>query len=212
MKIYKSRDFSAHFHCICKSTRVRADWDAQKLKKEKPVQQDPDLTLVEQACGGDTDSFTELCRRYYPAMVAIAHSIIGDRHLAEDAAQQTFAKAVRKMSHLKNKNKFAAWLAVICRNIALDLARNRERLQSAEDLSMIAAESHENDVTEAVKEALNKLSASAREVIFLRYYDGMSYEQISAVLDISEQAINGRLRRAKKKMANYLRHSGLGEV
>jgi DNA-directed RNA polymerase specialized sigma24 family protein len=40
----------------------------------------------------------------------------------------------------------------------------------------------------------------------------MSYEQISAVLDISEQAINGRLRRAKKKMANYLRHSGLGEV
>ncbi len=182
------------------------------LKKEKPVQQEPDLALVEQACNGDTDSFTELCRRYYPAMVAIAHSIIGDRHLAEDAAQQTFAKAVRKMPQLKNKSKFAAWLAVICRNAALDLAHNRERLQSAEDLSMIAAESHENDVADAVKEALNKLSASAREVVFLRYYDGMSYEQISAVLGISEQATNGRLRRAKKKMANYLKRSGFGEV
>ena len=175
------------------------------------MQQEPDLTLVEQACSGDTDSFTELCRRYYPAMVAIAHSIIGDRHLAEDAAQQTFAKAVRKLPQLKNKNKFAAWLAVICRNVAKDMARTVVTC-TADDLSMIAAKSHESDVTEIVKEALNKLSASAREVIFLRYYDSMTYEQISAILGISEQAINGRLRRAKKKMADYLRHSGFGEV
>lgn len=189
------------------------------MKKDKLVQQEPDLALVERACNGDTDSFTELCRRYYPAMVAIAHSIIGDRHLAEDAAQQTFAKAVRKMPHLKNKTKFAAWLAVICRNVAKDMARTVGAgpracpvTGTAEDLSMIAAEPHENDVTEAVKEALNKLSASAKEIIFLRYYDGMTYEQISAVLRISEQAINGRLRRAKKKMANYLRRSGFEKV
>ena len=182
------------------------------LKKDKPVQQKPDLTLIERTCNGDTDSFTELCRRYYPAMVAIAHSIIGDRHLAEDAAQQTFAKAVRKMTQLKNKTKFAAWLAAICRNVALNVAHNRERLQSTEELSMVAAKSHENDVTDTVKEALNKLAASAKEVIFLRYYDGMTYEQISAVLGISEQAINGRLRRAKKKLEKYLRHTGFGEV
>jgi RNA polymerase sigma-70 factor (ECF subfamily) len=182
------------------------------LKKDKLVQQEPDLTLIEQACSGDTDSFTELCRRYYPAMVAIAHSIIGDRHLAEDAAQQTFAKAVRKMSNLKSKNKFAAWLAAICRNVALDLTNKKERFQSTQDLSMIAAESKENDLSEAVKEALNKLSASAKEIIFLRYYDGMTYEQISSVLGISEQATTGRLRRAKKKMANLLRRSGFGEV
>lgn len=182
------------------------------MEKDKPVLQKLDLTLVERACDGDADSFTELCRRYYPAMVAIAHSIIGDRHLAEDAAQQTFAKAVRKMSHLKNKSKFAAWLAAICRNVALDLANNKERFQSAEDISKIAAESQENDVSVAIKEALNKLPASSKEVIFLRYYDGMTYEQISAVLGISEQAINGRLRRAKKKMANYLRLTGFDKV
>ena len=176
------------------------------------MQQEPDLALVEQACNGDTDSFTELCRRYYPAMVAIAHSIIGDRHLAEDAAQQTFAKAVRKMSNLKSKNKFAAWLAAICRNVALDLINKKERFQSTRDLSMIAAEPQGNDVSEAVKDALNKLSASAKEVIFLRYYDGMTYEQISAVLGISEQATTGRLRRAKKKMAHYLKRSGFDKV
>ena len=182
------------------------------LEKDKPVLQKPDLALVESACDGDVDSFTELCRRYYPAMVAIAHSIIGDRDLAEDAAQQTFAKVVRKMTQLKNKRKFTAWLAAICRNVSLDLARNREMHQSTEDLSLRATETHDNSISDIVKEAINRLSAPAREVIFLRYYDGMTYEQISAVLGISEQAINGRLRRAKKKMENYLRRNGFGEV
>ncbi len=91
------------------------------------------------------------------------------------------------------------------------MARSTETLRSDVDLSMIAAESKQDGVVEAVREALGKLSASGREVVFLRYYDGMSYEQISVVLGISEQAINGRLRRAKKKMADYLRRSGFSE-
>jgi RNA polymerase sigma-70 factor (ECF subfamily) len=175
-----------------------------------PPAQRPDIVLIEEANSGDPDSFSELCRRYYPAMVAIAHSLVGDRHLAEDAAQQAFAKAAEKLPQLKKKSQFAGWLAAICRNAAKDIARSTKLLHSTDDVSMIADETHENGVNETVKEALSKLSASAREVIFLRYYDGMSYEQISAVLGISEQAINGRLRRAKKKLADYLRRKGFG--
>ncbi len=186
------------------------------LEKEKSVAQKPDTVLVKAAINGNADSFTELCRRYYPAMVAIAHSILGDRHLAEDATQQAFAKAAVKLPQLKKESRFANWLAVICRNIAKDMARNVGaglRVCPTDDLSMIAAKSGDDDSTaEAVREAISKLSASARELIFLRFYDGMSYEQISAVLGISEQAINGRLRRAKKKMADYLRRNGFGEV
>jgi len=185
------------------------------LEKEKSVAQKPDTVLVKAAINGNADSFTELCRRYYPAMVAIAHSILGDKHLAEDAAQQAFAKAALKLPQLKKESRFAGWLAVICRNVAKDMARNVGaglRVCPTDDLSTIAAESRDDDTTETVREAISKLSASARELIFLRYYDGMSYEQISAVLDISQQAINGRLRRAKKKMADYLRHNGFGEA
>lgn len=185
------------------------------LEKEKSVAQKPDTVLVKAAIDGDAEGFTELCQRYYPAMVAIAHSILGDRHLAEDAAQQAFAKAAVKLPQLKKESRFVGWLAVICRNIAKDIARNVGaglRVCPTDDLSMIAAESRDDDTTETIRKAISKLSASAREVIFLRYYDGMSYEQISAVLGISEQAINGRLRRAKKKMADYLRRNGFGEV
>ena len=181
-------------------------------KKEKSIVHKPDTTLAEAAIDGDAESFTELCRRYYPAMVAIAHSIIDDRHSAEDAAQQAFAKAAVKLPQLKRKSQFAGWLAAICRNAARDMARNRETLAGNVDLSAVAAESDRDDTVEVVREALSRLSGPAREVIFLRFYDGLSYEQISAVLGISEQAINGRLRRAKKKMAEHLRYHGFAEV
>ena len=181
------------------------------LEKQKLIDQRPDTTLVNDAVSGDADSFTELCRRYYPAMVAVAHSILGDRHLAEDAAQQAFAKAVVKLPQLKKRSKFASWIATICRNAATDLVRATGRLHPAENLFVRAAGSGQDDAAEAVRQALGKLAAPAREVIFLRFYDGLSYDQISAVLGISEQAINGRLRRAKRRMAEYLRRSGFGE-
>jgi len=176
------------------------------------VIQIPDTTLVRSAINGDAEGFTVLCQRYYPAMVAIAHSVLGDRHLAEDAAQQAFAKAAVKLPQLKKENRFAGWLAVICRNIAKDMAQRTESFQSTDDLSIAATEPSHDETTEVVREAISKLSASARELVFLRFYDGMSYEQISTVLGISEQAINGRLRRAKKKMASYLGRNGFGKV
>jgi len=180
--------------------------------KELLVSQEPDFVLVESAVNGDGDSFTELCRRYYAAMVAIAHSIIGDRHLAEDAAQQAFAKAAVKLPQLTKESRFGGWVATICRNAARDMLRSVKTVRRVENVEGRAAESDENVASDAVKEALCSLSASAREIIYLRFYDGMSYEQISAVLGISEQAINGRLRRAKRKLAEHLRREGFGEV
>ena len=168
--------------------------------------------LVEQAIRGDGESFTELCRRYYTAMVAIGHSILGDRHLAEDAAQQALAKAAVNLPRLHQAERFGGWLATICRNEARDLARffrdsPVEAQRPVEESPSVATE-----VGEAVTQALNRLSPEAREVVFLRFYDGLSYEQISSVLGISEQAINGRLRRAKRALAEHLRRDGFDEV
>jgi len=129
-------------------------------ENENSAAQRSDLALVEEALSGDADSFTELCRRYYPAMVAIAHSILGDRDLAEDAAQQGFANAVRKLSRLRKRSQFAGWLAAICRNAARDMARKRLKLYANEDFIPVTAESHQDDTTEFVREAISKLSAS----------------------------------------------------
>ena len=186
---------------------------SKSLENEELQESQPDSLLVERAVGGDGDSFTELCRRHYGAMVAIGHAILGDRHLAEDAAQQAFAKAALHLPRLRESNQFGRWLAAICRNEAKDLARRRHRFTTpCEPPPVAPAASQPSEAAGAVKEALNRLSSEAREVIFLRFYDGLSYERISAVLGISEQAINGRLRRAKRKLAEHLRGAGFGEV
>jgi RNA polymerase sigma-70 factor (ECF subfamily) len=172
----------------------------------------PDNVLVEQAARGDGDSFTELCRRYYGAMVAIGHAILRDRHLAEDAAQQAFAKAAVNLPKLRETGRFGRWVAAICRNEAKDLARSRRGPCLDDEPAVTEGPEDADESAKIVREALGRLPAEAKEVIYLRFYDGLSYDRISAVLGISEQAINGRLRRAKKRLAQYLRRSGCDEV
>lgn len=184
----------------------------QRVGDKKLMTDRPDKQLAEAAIKGDGDSFTELCRRYYPAMVAIAHSVIGDRHLAEDAAQQAFATAAVKLPKLRHADRFASWLGVICRNAANNIGRKQQVVYNADGLSRLPAERNEPQDTEAVREAVAGLVPEAREVIYLRYYDGLTYERISKVLGISEEAINGRLRRAKGKIAEILKRSGFSEV
>jgi RNA polymerase sigma-70 factor (ECF subfamily) len=116
-----------------------------------------------------------------------------------------------KLPELRHAEKFAGWLAVICRNSANDIGRKQRVLYDADKLSKLPAEQDNLPDTEAVREAVAGLAPEAREVIYLRYYDGLPYERISKALGISEQAINGRLRRAKEKIAEYLKQNGFGE-
>jgi RNA polymerase sigma-70 factor (ECF subfamily) len=176
------------------------------------VEDRPDNLLVEQASRGDGESFTELCRRYYGPLVAIGHAILGDRHLAEDAAQEAFAKAAVHLPKLRKADQFGSWVAAICRNEARDLCRARQQSRIDDQAPQEEAPAGADETCEAVQVALRDLPEEAREVVFLRFYDGLSYDQISAVLGVSEQAINGRLRRAKKQLAESLRRHGFDEV
>ncbi len=166
-----------------------------------------DGKLVEDALRGDVDSFTQLCRCYYPAMVAIADAILRDRHLAEDAAQEAFATACRSLRSLRDPDRFAPWLASICRNHARDLSRQATKYEGLDEWKVPAGrfQPHAKDELDAVRTAIADLPQSAKEVIYLRYYDELSYKQMSTVLGISEQAVNGRLRRAKRAIAAYLK-------
>lgn len=179
--------------------------------EREALENEPDSALVKRAIGGDGDGFTELCRRYYGPLVAVGHSILGDRHLAEDAAQQALAKAAVHLPKLRRPNRFGQWVATICRNEARELARSR-REAPVEAALVEEGGPAVDECGPAVRRALARLNPQAREVVYLRFYDGLSYDRISAVLGISEQAINGRLRRAKRKLAEYLRRDGFDEV
>ena len=169
------------------------------------------MELIEAARAGDLDSFGKLCEHYYAPMVAVAYSVLRDHQLAEDAAQEAFARGLVSLRRLKEPAKLAAWLARICRNVAVDMARNRPPQVSRDDLAPTPDPSEEESAIPAVREAIDRLPSGMREVVILRYYSDCSYEQIAAVLGLSKMTINGRLTRAKRKLARDLRRRGVLE-
>lgn len=181
---------------------------------------EPQQQLVLAAIAGDLDSFGLLCKHYYPSMVAIGYSMLSDHQLAEDAAQEAFARALRNLKKLKSPGKFGPWLAQICRNVATDMRRARtkradaERRRSTEFSAPGTGPENPGRDAEAllVINAIESLDRRDRELIVLRYYNNMSYEQMATVLGASKPAINGRLTRTKRKLARLLQRQGILET
>ncbi len=169
-----------------------------------------DAVLVEAAQSGRLESFGALYQRYHNPIVALAYAQLGDKHLAEDAAQETFAIACRDLCALRDREKFGPWLGGICRNVARQMRRVNYRPAPVPSESTEANEPGDDEQTEAVRRAVWQLPPAERELIVMRYFDGFSQAKISTVLDLSTSAVNGRLVRAKRKIAALLKRRGFG--
>jgi RNA polymerase sigma factor (sigma-70 family) len=179
------------------------------------VTESADANLVAAALKGDAESFSRLCEQYYPALVAVAYSQLSDRGLAEDAAQEALLTAYRDIARLKKLEQFAGWLTAICRNVAIDMAKGRARQRRAaiEDCGLVSNTSHhENDTVARVKEIILQLEPQMRDVIYLKYYGRMDYGRIAKMLGISEEAVNGRLRRARDRIRHLLQRRASTET
>ena len=82
-----------------------------------------DAVLVEAAQQGRLESFGALYERYHNPIVALAYAQLGDKHAAEDAAQEVFAVACRDLRSLRERDRFGAWLGGICRNVCRQMLR-----------------------------------------------------------------------------------------
>ncbi|MCK4998998.1 MAG: sigma-70 family RNA polymerase sigma factor [Anaerohalosphaera sp.] len=169
--------------------------------------------LVSNARNGSIDDFGQLYQRYYKSIVAIAYSMTGSTHTAEEIAQETFAVACGDIIRLRDLGKFAQWLAGICRNLSRKALRDKKEKRLSNDMFALIADQPEDeadqDLIENVRQAVLSLSDKSREVIILRYYEGLNYEQIAEINGLTNQAINGWIFRAKKKIASYLKKKGL---
>ncbi len=165
--------------------------------------------LVETARDGHLESFGALYQRYHSPMVALAYSMLANRDQAEDAAQEVFAVACRDIGSLKSEERFGAWLAGICRNVAHQMLRANKAKPVAlnEDCPAHSPDDGEEH-RQAIRQAVWSLREAERELVVLRYFDGFSQARICEVMDLSPQAVNGRLVRAKRKIAEYLKRNG----
>ena len=165
------------------------------------------------AQGGHLESFGRLYQGYYKEVMAIVWSVLGDHYLAEDVAQEVFLVALKDITRLREPEHFARWLANISRNLAKQQLRRKKVRSKANDfLKLCQADEYESDQKQQhdlVLEAIGHLSPKHCEVIILRFYNYMTYEQMSGLLGIGVQGVNGRLCRAKKKLENYLKRKGI---
>ena len=163
-----------------------------------------DEELVLAAMGGDVDSFLTLSQRYYPAMVAVARAVLGDGHLCEDAAQEAFAKACRRLNSLKSPSNFGAWLTAICRNEARSMLRQTPKTESLGDRDVPEKIFEQNPDVDLVLQAIKRLPVDARELLYLKYRNELSYEAIAELLDTTPQAVHGRLQRTRQSVKTYV--------
>ncbi|MBN1361975.1 MAG: sigma-70 family RNA polymerase sigma factor [Sedimentisphaerales bacterium] len=165
--------------------------------------------IVRAARNGDAESFGVLYARHYATMLWLAYSILLDRDLAEDTAQQTFVKACEKLADLKRLDCFGAWLAAICRNEAHQLFRARQRaVPMPEEVECAEAPQTGHDRQDAVKAAVAQLAPMYREIVILHYYSRMDYRQIASTLGIAGHTVRGRLFRARRQIEQILKRNG----
>jgi uncharacterized protein len=170
--------------------------------------------LVRAAQQGDQSAFAELVRAYQNIAVAYATSILGDYHLAEDAAQEAFVDAYRELPNLREPAAFASWFrSIVFKHCDRLTRRKRLSITGLEAALEIAAPTPSPQETlearasqQAVREAIAALSEAERQVVLLYYMGEHSTAAIAAFLGITLNAVKTRLHAARKRLKKFMGH------
>lgn len=174
-----------------------------------------DADVVEGFRRGDDGAVRAVYREYGGLVYAVALRVLGQRELAEEAAQQTFVQAWRAAGSFDVDRPLGPWLATIARRVAIDVHR-REARRAADDLDDVPA-GHAAVVTLppsidavhdawAVREALDTLPTDEHEVVRLQHLEGFSHSEIAERLGVPVGTVKSRSFRAHKRLAARLGH------
>lgn len=165
--------------------------------------------LIKRMEYGDTLAANELIEMYYPEILRYCIWNAPNRHLAEDAAQETFLKAICYFDHYVHKGKFKAFLYQIALNTCVDMKRRKWTTYiSLEQLSEEVAY-HENgfeevDVKLQLRQMTDSLPEELQEIVILRYAQELSMREIAQIVNLPMRTVQSRLRSALKKLKKEL--------
>lgn len=179
------------------------------------AQNQPDSVLVAMALADDQDAFHVLVNRYLGPVTAVSYGMLGERESARDIAQETFAEGYRMLLSLRDPAKFGGWVCGIARRKSIYLLRRRKRSPLVQmdlradqtEVSGLSPPEHleRKEMRQQVLRALHQLSEKYRVVLVLKYDEGMSYEKIATLLDVSVATVDKRLTRAKAMLRKMLK-------
>ena len=156
-----------------------------------------DKEYVQRCRDGHPDDFRMLVRRYQGPLFAYLTNKLEDRFQAEEAAQESFVRAFQSLKKLRKPESFHSWLLGIAARVAQEQFRSRKRHQRdcevAETMLPDPADSRDEY---PLDEAIAALPETYRQLILLRYYDGLSCQQIAQRLEMPLGTVTKSLSRA----------------
>jgi RNA polymerase sigma-70 factor, ECF subfamily len=152
--------------------------------------------LLEKAKGGDRSAFKAIVTLYQQKVFVLAYSILRNREDAMDLVQETFLRLYQKLDAYEKEKNFQAWLLQIAKNLCIDYYRKnyskRREMESAkglEELNLAADDGPNNPVSSDLRQifsrCLEKLSDRQRLIFIMKHYNGLQYQEIAQVLNIS---------------------------
>ncbi len=181
-----------------------------------------DSQLVSLYKNGNEEAFRQLLDRHKTRVFTTIYLIVKDNYVAEDLLQETFVKVVRtiKEGRYNEEGKFLPWLMRIAHNLAIDFFRKDKRyptviledgskvfntLQFAED--SVESRQIRQDTHVKLRELIQELPEAQKEVLMMRHYMEMSFQEIAETTGVSINTALGRMRYAlinlRKKMKQY---------
>ena len=165
--------------------------------------------LIATAASGDKDAFGELYRMFAPRVYAVACGLLLNRDDALDVTQETFVRAWRALPRFRRGAPFFPWLYAIARNRCMSrLSRRARDPASVEFDDRIGGESDNEEraieIRRDVARALAALRPDHREIILLRHFQDLSYEEIAESLHCPLGTVMSRLHHARKALAAEL--------
>lgn len=167
--------------------------------------------VIKQVQAGDSDTFTYIVEKYQKPVYNLCYRMLGDAFEAEDAAQETFIRAMKSIKRYDAKRPFSTWLLSIAAHYCIDqLRKRRGRIVSIDDNPYITIQDGtpgpetmtiQSEDRDRLRKILSVLSPTDRAAVILRYWNELSYEQIAQILALTVSAVKSRLHRARQIMA-----------
>ena len=185
-----------------------------------------DEELVERARKGDRDAFRELVERYQRKIATLALGMLRNREDALDVVQETFTKAFQSLDRFKGDASFYTWTYRIAVNLCIDHQRREAKMplatpeprvggdRAVDPVTLLVDGAEQGDpfqrtldseIAGRLSTAIAELTPEHRAVILLREVDGLSYEEISRVLDCPKGTVMSRLHYARRQLQERLR-------
>jgi len=169
-----------------------------------------ECALIRAGLAGDRTALEQLLGPHKRSLVAVCYGVLGSTEDAEDAAQETFLRALRALPSFRGDSAFRSWLIRIALNICFSWKRARHLTEPWEEEGSAAASGAVSPEGIAVShlrlmEALNDLPPHRRAALLLKEWEGYSLAEVGALMGWNETRVKNELYRARRSLAEWQR-------